>query len=149
MKGIAVTDEEKLKNTVEAFCRFIEALSPSELTEGAWGPREVLVHLIFWHESHVEQTEALLTGSPFTPPAGCFADLNARAIAAAQGIPVNELLRRFRAADVRLRALCRQVDPATVVLLIKRGATPRTLAHLVREEEAHIRNHLKRLEKGG
>jgi D-tyrosyl-tRNA(Tyr) deacylase len=44
--------------------------------------------------------------------------------------------------------LYQQHDPGEITVEIKAGAKPRTLAELVPEAEAHIRNHLKKLRKG-
>jgi hypothetical protein len=124
-------------------------LLATALAEQDWGPKEVLTHLVSYHGSYVTQVEALLAGEPFEPPKGRFSDLNAQAVAASRGVPVNELLRRFRAADERLRALARGLctahDPAAIVLEIKQGAKPRTPAALIQEVEAHVRNHHRKL----
>ena len=56
---------DKLRATVEGFCRFIVGLPKTTLVEQEWGPKEVLAHLVFWHESYVAQIEALMGGAPF------------------------------------------------------------------------------------
>jgi len=49
----------KLRQTVESFRSYIRSLPPEQLAPAAWGPPEVLVHLVFWHETFVS-TQALL-----------------------------------------------------------------------------------------
>jgi hypothetical protein len=137
----------ELRATVDAFCSFIEGLPEDALAEGEWGPKEVLAHLVFWHESYVAQTEALLAGEPFMPPEGRFSDLNAQAVAASRGVPVAELLRRFRAANERLCCICGEQDAEAIVLEAKQGSKRWTLAALVPRIEAHIRNHQRKLER--
>jgi hypothetical protein len=142
-----MTDPARLKTTVEGFCRFVEGLPKAAGIEQDWGPKEVLAHLVFWHESYVAQIEALLVGAPFELPQGRFSDLNAQAAAANHDVPIAKLVRRFRAADKRLRALCAAHDPAAIVLEIKQGSKRWRLVDLVPAVEAHVRNHHRQLER--
>jgi hypothetical protein len=99
--------------------------------------------------------EALLAREPFEPPQGRFSDLNAQAVAASRGVPVADAstglspspVRRFRAANERLCILYEAHDPTSIMLEIKQRAKPRTLAGLVPEIEAHVRNHRRKLER--
>jgi len=136
---------ERLCATVDEFCRFIDSLPEEAMVEQVWGPKEVLAHLVFHHESYVDQVKALWNGKPFEPPRGCFSDLNAQAVADSRGVPVQELIRRFREANETLCNLYEAVDPHAIVMEIKLGAKPRTFAELVPEVEAHIRNHHRKL----
>jgi hypothetical protein len=77
---------ETLQAAVDAFCCFVEGLPKTAWVEQDWGPKEVLAHLVFWHESYLAQIEALLTGAPFDLPQGRFSDLNAQTIAANRGL---------------------------------------------------------------
>lgn len=142
-----MSELDKLRATVGAFCHFIEGLPEAALAEQAWGPKEVLAHLVFYHESYVAQVTALVAGEPCPLPEGRFRDLNAQAVAANRGVPAVELTRRFRAADARLRELYEAHDPTRLVLRVKRGAKPWTLAALIPRVEAHVRNHQHQLER--
>ena len=137
-----------LRATVETFSRFIKELPRSTVTEQAWGPKEVLAHLVFHHESYVDQVNALRNGELYEPPRGRFSDLNAQAVAESRGVPVQALIRRFLEANETLCEIYEAVDPHTIVLEIKLGAKPRTFSELIPEVEAHIRNHHRKLEKG-
>jgi hypothetical protein len=142
-----MNDPARLRTTVEEFCRFIEGLPKAAMIEQEWGPKEVLAHLVFWHESYVAQIEALIGGAPFELPRGRFSDLNAQAVAANRGLPFAKLVRRFRVADERLRALYAAHDPAAIVLEIKQGSKRWRLVDLVSAVEAHVRNHHRQLER--
>jgi hypothetical protein len=82
------------------------------------------------------------------PPRGRFRDLNAMAVQASRGVPVPQLVERLQEANRRLVDLHNVHDPDAIVVEIKAGAKLRTLAGLVPEIEAHIRNHLEKLRKG-
>jgi hypothetical protein len=140
-----MNDSEKLRETVETFCRFIEQLPTAALTDQAWGPKEVLAHLVFYHEGYVRQIEARLAGRPFDLPKGRYNDLNAQAAAAGRSVPVDELVRRLRAADERLRGLYVAYNPAQIMVEIKQGAKIWPLADLVPAVESHVRGHWQKL----
>ncbi len=143
----AMNDLARLVETVDRFCQFITALPVSALAEQDWGPKEVLAHLVYHHELYVKLIEAFLAGTLIEPPKGTFRELNAQAVAASRGIPPSELVDRFQKANQRLVEIYQQHDPSAIVVEIKAGAKLRTLAELVPEVEAHIRNHLEKLRK--
>jgi hypothetical protein len=145
--GNGMTDLESLRTTVEAFCRFVEGLPADALAEQEWGPKEVLAHLVSYHELYVAQVEALLAGAPIEPPQGRYSDLNAQAVARSRDVPPAELVARFRAANHRLCALAAAPQAQALVLEIKKGVKPRRLDSLIPEIEAHVRNHLQQLAK--
>lgn len=137
---------ERLKTTVEEFCRLIEELPKAKTAEQEWGPKEVLAHLVFWHESYVAQIEASLAGKIYDRPQGRFSDLNAQAVARNRGIAIEKLIRRFQKADEKLRRLYRTHDPAAIVIEIKQGSKRWQLIDLIPAVEAHVRNHQRQLE---
>lgn len=69
-----------LDDAVEEFCRFVQSLGPDITAQETWGPKEVLAHLVFYHELYVAQVEAFLAGSPVDLPRGRYSDLNAAAV---------------------------------------------------------------------
>jgi len=73
--------------------------------------------------------------------------VNATAVAASWGVSPAALVDRFRKANWRLAEFYGQHDPEKVVIEIKAGARLRTLAQLIPEIEAHIRNHHGALRK--
>jgi hypothetical protein len=134
---------EKLKETVDAFCQFVQELPDADLVEQEWGPMEVLAHLVFWHERHVAQIESILAQEPFAGPEGRPKDLNAYAVKAGRSQPVGELVHRLQVADERLRSFGRTLDPQDVVLEVQSHL--HTLEGAIARIEAHIRNHHRRL----
>ena len=142
-----MNDSAHLADTVDRFCQFIATLPGDALAERDWGPVEVLAHPVYHHELYVGLVEPFVTGTPAAPPTGRFRDLNAAAVEASRGIAPEELVARLQEANQRLVDLYRQHDPAEITLEIKAGATLRTLAELVPEAEAHIRNQLRKFRK--
>lgn len=134
---------KKLRETVAAFCHFIQEVPEAELAEQVGWPKEVLAHLVFWHERYVAQIEAMLTGEPFAGPEGRLNDLNTLAVEASQGRAIEELLQRFQAADERLREFGRTLDPQNVILEVQSHL--HTLDGAISSIETHIRNHHHKL----
>jgi hypothetical protein len=140
-------DLERLNATVEDFCTWIESLPVWETRVRDWGPREVLAHLVYWHEYYIAQSRAILAGRPLTPPAGRFADMNAGAAAKFQKYPIATLVKKFQNANRRLYRLAREHDPRRIAFSIKQGSKRWRLSELIPAVEAHIRNHLRALKK--
>ena len=110
---------EKLRKVVEEFCCFIRKLPEETVVEQVWGSKEVLAHLVFWHESCVAQIRAGLAGEPCRAPEGRLKDLNAQAVEASYGVSVDTLVCRFRMADELLRRFGQTLDPQHVVLRVQ------------------------------
>jgi len=68
-----MNDTNRLTDTVNQFCRFMETLPASALVGQDWGPKEVLAHLVYHHELYVTLVQAFVARAPFDPPTGRFA----------------------------------------------------------------------------
>lgn len=139
---------DKLRATVDSFCRYLEGLPLVDLQDKPWGPKEVLAHLLFYHENFAQQTAAQLNGKSYILPAGRLHDLNASAVKACRGTSVEELLTRFQQADEQLRQFAQTYDANTIYLYMKQGSVKRTLAGVIVMVEGHIRGHHQALECG-
>jgi hypothetical protein len=142
MKAIGT---KELSQSIEDFCNFIKKLPSNYLEEQDWGPTEVLAHLVFHHELYVKLVEADVFKLPLVPLEGKYREINARAVAANRGCSVDQLVERLGFANRRLVELYEAYDPTHIAVQIKAGVKVRSLAELVPEVEAHIRNHLDKL----
>ncbi len=143
------TGPRKLSQAVNLFCQYIENLPPGALEDQAWGPREVLVHLVFHHERYVILAEACLHGVPCEPLSGKYRQINAAAVAMNRDQAVEALVARFKQANRRLAEIYQNNDPGSIRVEIKTGVKVRSLTELLPEVEAHIRIHLVKLKKTG
>jgi len=146
-KQKTLDDLARLTATVEEFCAWIESFPPRRLRPRPWGLREVLAHLVFWHEHYTRQTGACLAKESRRLPEGRFSDINARAVARLGASDSAALVRRFRRTNRRLCALAAANDPRKIVFRIKTDSHPWKLSDLIPAAEAHIRNHLRKLIK--
>jgi hypothetical protein len=131
----------RLTASVDRFCRLIERLPARALIEKPWGPRQVLSHLVFWHETYVRQIEARQSGKGWLLPEGNFNELNARAVASLAAVGVPTLLARFRAANTRLCRLAGQPGAASALIQLKADSKAWPLGEFLVKVEAHIRTH--------
>lgn len=132
---------DRLRASVESFTDFLRAIPPEQTAPARWGPREVLVHLVFWHETFVRTIESVLGGQEPPLPKGTFAELNARAVRENAGVPIARPILRFHAAQSRLEELAAHEAAHALAIPVKAGSKPRSLSELLIEAEAHIRNH--------
>lgn len=107
-----------------------------------WGPKEVLAHLVYYHELYVSELEALLRGEDYDPPAGSREELNKRAVKASRVTPADALAQRLRAANLRLGVLLEESNLDEDLIVYRQGAEPQTLHALAEGEAEHIRHHL-------
>jgi hypothetical protein len=142
-----IDDLARLTDTVEEFCAWIESLPARDLRPQPWGPREVLAHLVFWHEYYCAQSRAALAGKASPRPAGRFAEINSRAVEKYRAFAPRVLAARFRSANRRLRRLAAGNDPRGIAFRLKEDSQMWELSDLIPAVEAHIRNHRIKLEK--
>ena len=135
-----------LDQAVEDFCRFMQNLPPEATAQRDRGPKEVLAHLVFYHELYVAQAQAFLAGTSVDLPKGRYSELNAEAAERFRDVPIDELVRRLRIANRRLGELCAEGDPEEIVVPIKTGIKPYRLAKLIPQVASHIRNHQRQLQ---
>jgi hypothetical protein len=132
----------QLDELVDRLIGVIDDLPESKLRPAAWGPREMLVHIVFAHEMYVRNLSAVAKGEP--PPlwVGRYLDQNAQALESNRDATVPQLIDRLRAAHQLLKDLA--VEPRVVgtPFYFKAGSKPRTLAGAIGEVCGHFRGHI-------
>ncbi len=141
------SDLARLTDAVDKFCAWIESLPARDLRARSWGPREVLAHLVFWHEYYCAQSRAALAGKASPLPAGRFAEINARAVEKYRALAPRALAARFRSANRRLCRLAAANGPRGIAFRLKEDSQIWKLSDLIPAVEAHIRNHRIKLGK--
>jgi hypothetical protein len=62
------TGYEYLAIEVDTFCGWIENLPAGVCDEQLWGPKEVLAHLLNYHELYADQAQAFIEGKTVELP---------------------------------------------------------------------------------
>jgi hypothetical protein len=147
LEGI-MHDCDKLEQTVNAFCAYIQSLPDADKEEQTWGPKEILVHLVQFHENFVNQTEAILAKQAYENLKGRFDQVNAQAVRMNRGVSIDKLIQRFQIADQRLRHFAQTCDADGLQVKLKAASKPQSLSSVITMVEHHIRSHHHRLQRG-
>lgn len=100
-----------LDAAVEAVAVELETQPETRLTGGDWGPREVLCHLVYWHEYYVSVVHALATGRQPALMVGAFPEFNRQAVRELGSVPVTDQVVRLRRAQRRLAVEFLRAEP--------------------------------------
>ncbi len=131
----------RLSESVEAFACALESISETPLTGGEWGPREMLCHIVFWHETYARIAHAINTGQDPMPLVGTFPEFNRQSVLELGQVPVTVLVARLRRAQRRFAGELLTMSPSSRIT-IKVGARGRGPLEFVLKTDAHIRGHL-------
>lgn len=142
----------KLTNTINNFCNYIEKLPYSALEfskKKQWGPREVLCHIVFWHEQYVSIITFLINNEKPLLLEGKFSDLNAYAVQLNKYETKESLLKRLQVAQKELHHLCINPGASKIKIQFKEGGKKRSLVEVITRIESHIRSHQRQLQRAG
>ena len=137
----ALASRPALHETVQEFVGFMQTLPASAFRPKRWGPREVLSHIVFWHETYVRMIAAQLEHQPQPRLEGAFWQLNALAVARFHRIAVAQLLNRLLRAQLRLERLLPEARRRHLRIRLKVNTQARDLEEFLLRVEAHIRGH--------
>ncbi len=137
----------RLTASIEAFCRIVEQLPAHAFLVKPWGPRQVLAHLVFWHEIYVRQIEAGQAGIGWLFPEGTLKTLNEEAVASLAAVGVPTMLARFRAANTRLCRLAADPKTAGARVQLKRDTKSWPLSEFILQVELHVRRHGEEIQR--
>ena len=134
-------DISDLRVAVSEFCAWCEALPAAARIEKAWGPKEVLAHLLFWLDGYRQQLAAQLEEKLVEVAQGSFADINELAVTDSRSAAFEALLARYQAVSQQVCELAEELDLDSTTLILKKGSPARPLRWFIRGEAGHIRSH--------
>ena len=133
-----------LERSVEAGLTYFQGPGgDARVKVGKWGPREVLCHLVWWHQATVEGMESVLSGgNPYRFYASVD-EMNARAVGRLAGQDIGQLAELVRQLQARLAKAARTLpDPNATVLVLGDGSGRSVLQRLetiARHWSEHVR----------
>src|SRR5262245_43827960 len=133
-----------LEQSVEAGLTHFQGPGGQARTKvGTWGPREVLCHLVWWHQATVEGMESVLAGGKPYRFYASIDETNARAVGRLAGQDIGQLAEIVRGLQARLIKAARALsDPNATVLVIGDGSGRSVLQRLetiARHWSEHVR----------
>lgn len=91
----------------------------SDVKIDIWTPREVLCHMIYWHQATVEGMEAIVSGNTPQKIYASTDEMNARAVGRASGKSITRLADEVRELQARLSKAAREMPDPDVTVLIR------------------------------
>ena len=149
MKTKEPTHEEvldRLNRTVLAAAAYFATVGEhhSDGRQSAFG---VLAQLAYWHERYVRTAQALLDGRAPELESGSFERLNQVAHNLFAGHSMTMMAYDLSCAQKEFDRLVRQLPDWSISFPIKADGEPRSLFDRLIEIEAHIRQHVNRLQR--
>jgi hypothetical protein len=125
----------------------------SKVKIGRWEPREVLCHLVWWHQATVEGMESVAKGGAPYRIYGSVDEMNARAVGRMAGKHINQadtygpsLVELARQWQARLVQAVRTIpDPNTIVLVMGDGSG-RSVQQRLETMAQHWNEHVTELQ---
>ena len=135
-----------VEQSVEAGLAYFEGPgSESKVKIDLWTPREVLVHMVYWHQATVEGMEAVTSGEQ---PYRIYADtdeMNARAVGRASGKSVARLADEARQLQARLSTAARLVEDPDAVIMVRGDGSEASTVQRLERIRAHWDAHIEEL----
>lgn len=143
---------QKLESAISDFSEYMRML-PSEnfaLSKTVrWGPREVLCHIVFWHEQYCQIQSALLKGQKPQLVEGSFKENNELSVRLNKDESKETLLKRLTNAQNKLSLLCKDPQAKQIKIAFKAGGISRLLPDALIKIAGHIRSHQRQLIRAG
>ncbi len=123
-----------VEETVEAALSYFEGPgAESKIKIDLWTPREVLCHMIYWHQATAEGMERVTSGGSPNRIYASTDEMNARAVGRASGKSIPALADEARQLQARLAKAAREVpDPNATVMVRDDGSQASTIQRLER-----------------
>ncbi len=145
--GAALADLSTAVERLQALYASLPDASLAHRDGPEWGPREALIHLVFWHEQYAAIAEAPAAGREPALVRGTFKEWNARAVERERDVPVPALLARLAGAHARFGDAARGADALSWRMSFREGSKPWPFAEALRLIASHIRLHDGRVRK--
>ena len=137
----------ELEQSVEAGLTYFQGPGgQARIKVGPWGPREVLCHLVWWHQATVEGLESVLSGgNPYRFYASVD-EMNARAVGRLAGQDIAQLAELVRQLQARLVKAARALPDPNATVLVAGDGTGRSLLQRLEMIARHWSEHIYALE---
>lgn len=130
--------EDTAARLVETFQRLPD---PGLMVYECWSARDVLAHLVFWHESFARNVQDLAAGIVPSPLKGRLSDLNQSGVEQMRHEDLQTILQRFQAAHQVIRQDI--LNPNLVLIPYRRGSRDYTPEEHLSIVDGHINLHMR------
>ncbi|MGX4711094.1 hypothetical protein [Rhodococcus ruber] len=129
------------RQELEQFLRLFQVpgLDLELMVNHKWSTRDVLAHVIAWHESFARNLGLLAAGEPPDPPRGTLRQVNREGVETLSGKTVDQLTRRARRAQRIIEAHIG--DESIGLIPYRRPGTSYTRAQHLDVVRGHLNHH--------
>jgi DinB superfamily len=113
---------------------------------GRWGPREVLCHLVWWHQATAEGMESVLSGGAPYRIYASVDEMNARAVGRLSGRSINQMAELVQQFQARLIKAARALPDAQATVLVLGDGSERSVQQRLETIAHHWDEHVKELQ---
>ena len=136
-----------LEQSVEAGLTYFQGPGgQARIKVGHWGPREVLCHLVWWHQATVEGLESVLSGGKPYRFYASVDEMKARAVGRLAGQDIAQLAELVRQLQARLVKAARALPDPNATVLVAGDGTGRSLLQRLEMIARHWSEHIYALE---
>jgi hypothetical protein len=136
-----------LEQSVEAGLAYFQGPGgQAKVKIGHWGPREVLCHLVWWHQATVEGMESVLSGGKPYRYYASVDEMNARAVGRAAGKDITQLADTVRQLQARLVQAARVLPDPNATVLVSGDGSGRSALQRLETIAQHWNEHVKELQ---
>ena len=137
---------ELLQNKVEELAGFYGGgLDFNQMVYPLWSARDVLAHLVFWHESFARNLKDASEKRKPNPLKGSLAEVNRQSVDSNRGVSIEELIERLRKAQKIINEYI--FDTSISLIPYKQGSRSYSRLEHLEVVTSHIGKHLKDLNK--
>ncbi len=129
------------RHELEQFIRLFRVpdLDLGVMVNHRWNARDLLAHIVSWHEIFARNLELLAAGKPPDPPRGTLREVNREGVIGLEGKTVDQLVRRARRAQRIIEAHI--FDESITMIPYRRPGTSYTRAQHLDVVRGHINDH--------
>jgi hypothetical protein len=136
-----------LEHSIEAGLAYFQGPgSQAKIKVGRWGPREMLCHLVWWHQATVEGMESVLSGGAPYRIYASVDEMNARAVGRLAGTNITHMADMVRQFQTRLVKAARAFTDAQTTVLALGDGTSRSVLQRLETIAHHWDEHVKELQ---
>jgi len=136
-----------LEQSVEAGLTYFQGPGgQARIKVGIWGPREVLCHLVWWHQATVEGMESVLSGGKPYRFYASVDEMNARAVGRLAGRDTAQLAELLRQLQARLVKAARALPDPNATVLVTGDGSGRSVLQRLETIARHWSEHVHSLQ---
>ncbi len=134
-----------LQQAFDAGISYFRAEAESEVRMDLWTPREVLCHMIYWHQATIDGIESVASGGEPHRIYASTDEMNARAVGRAAERDVPRLIEDIMPLQERLVDGARGLEDPDATVLIRADGTELSAAQRLEGITKHWLGHLEEL----